>query len=91
MIIGLAKDFCEDGVDDAIADVIETLPHTILDEDFDLVLFAAFQDHDVLMLFDMPQVGCVCRGVGYRIKGLWIKQYISVTRCWCSAAYYASI
>ncbi|WIA10568.1 hypothetical protein OEZ85_010755 [Tetradesmus obliquus] len=55
-IISMARDFWHDGVDDAVADVIEALPCSTLDEDFDLVSEVAFQDHDVLMLFDTPRL-----------------------------------
>jgi hypothetical protein len=34
----------------------EGLPRSTLDDDFSLVSELAFEDHDVLMLFDMPQV-----------------------------------
>lgn len=57
----MARDFWHDGVDDAVADVIEALPCSTLDEDFDLVSEVAFQDHDVLMLFDTPRVSRKCR------------------------------
>jgi hypothetical protein len=57
-IIEMAKDFWKDGADEVAQDTMEQqkLPRSTLDEDFDLISDAAFQDHDVLMLFDMPQV-----------------------------------
>jgi hypothetical protein len=56
-IIEMAEAFMQDG-DEAVEDEIERLqlPRSTLDEDFALVSDAAFQDHDVLMLFDMPHV-----------------------------------
>jgi hypothetical protein len=42
--------------DEALEEAIEDLPRSTLDEDFDLVSDIAFQDHDVLWLFDAPQV-----------------------------------
>jgi hypothetical protein len=56
-------DDCQDGL---VQDLIDPLPaclpssHTNFDEDFDAVSDVAFQDHDVLMLYDMPQVSCRC-------------------------------
>jgi hypothetical protein len=57
-IIDHAKDDWESG-DEAQEDSLEGLPCSTMDEDFDAVSEAAFQDEDVLMLFDMPQVGQV--------------------------------
>jgi hypothetical protein len=56
MIIGMAKDFWQDEADEAVQEAIKDLPRSTVDEDFDLISDAAFQDHDVMMLFDMPQV-----------------------------------
>lgn len=54
-LIDMAKISWEEE-DEVVAEAIKGLPRSTLDEDFDLVSDAAFQDHDVLMLFDMPQV-----------------------------------
>jgi hypothetical protein len=41
-----------------------TACHSTLDENFSLVSEAAFQDHDVLMLFDLPEVMQQCMRAG---------------------------
>jgi hypothetical protein len=65
MIIGMAEDYWKDGVDEAIADVLEQLPCSILDDDFHMVSEVAFLDHDVMMLYDLPQVSCACGAAVY--------------------------
>jgi hypothetical protein len=59
-IIDQAKDDWESG-DEAQEDSLAGLPCSTMDEDFDAVSEAAFQDEDVLMLFDMPQGPAGCR------------------------------
>jgi hypothetical protein len=56
-MVEMAEEFMQDG-SSAVEDEIERLqlPRSTLDEDFARVSDAAFQDHDVLMLFDMPHV-----------------------------------
>ncbi|WIA30608.1 hypothetical protein OEZ86_000688 [Tetradesmus obliquus] len=54
-LIDIAKISWEEE-DEVVAEAIKGLLRSTLDEDFDLVSDAAFQDHDVLMLFDMPQL-----------------------------------
>ena len=56
MIIDMAKSNAQDGAFAEAAGPLNELPYSTLDEDFDLVSDVAFQDHDVLMLFDMPEV-----------------------------------
>jgi hypothetical protein len=58
MIIEHAKDIWE-SEEEAQESSLEGLPCSTMDEDFDAVSEAAFQAEDVLMLFDMPQVGQV--------------------------------
>jgi hypothetical protein len=55
MIIDNAKDGWLSG-EEAQEDSLEGLPYSTMDEAFDMVSDVAFQDHDVMMLFDMPQV-----------------------------------
>jgi hypothetical protein len=57
-IIQIAQELCEDGCEEGVQETMEQqkLPRSTRDEDFDFVSDVAFQDHDVLMLFNMPQV-----------------------------------
>jgi hypothetical protein len=52
-IIELAQDMYS-SEDESIMDTLQDIPRSKKDEDFDMVSDVAFQDHDVLMLFDMP-------------------------------------
>ena len=51
-IIELAQALYSDG-DEGIMDTLEGLPKSTADEDFDMVSELAFEDQDVLMLYDM--------------------------------------
>ena len=51
-IIEMAQELYTDG-DEAIMDTLEGLPKSTKDENFDMVSDLVFEDHDVLMLYDM--------------------------------------
>lgn len=64
-IIELAKDFWNDG-DEYVEEMVEKLPASLkgYDHDWGWVSDGGFQDHDVLMLYTMPQVKRGSHGAG---------------------------